>query len=168
LNCVHHWLFQLLLFFPICSTFCFPWLCIIEQLFFSYFTSCGNINIHHIHICSDCLFFNNRLNLYYYHNFPMKHFLHFNKLWTICHFMSIQTIHVACIWRSLLWFLTWLCCFCDYHYGLFFFFSTCLHIVFRDPTIWVMFVILLCITLCFYQCCLFGTMWYWQHSLFLQ
>jgi hypothetical protein len=49
------------------------------------------------------------LNFYYYHRFSMKHLLHFRKLWTICHFISIQTTNVACVWRCLLWFLTWLC-----------------------------------------------------------
>jgi hypothetical protein len=29
------------------------------------------------------------LNLCYYHIFPMKHFMHLSKLWTICHFMAI-------------------------------------------------------------------------------
>jgi hypothetical protein len=33
---------------------------------------------------------NYMLNLYYCHKMPMKHFLHLNKLWTICHFMSIK------------------------------------------------------------------------------
>jgi hypothetical protein len=45
--------------------------------------------------------FINRLNLYYYHKFSMKHYMHLNKLWTICHFMSIQTTYVTCIWRCL-------------------------------------------------------------------
>jgi hypothetical protein len=35
------------------------------------------------------LYLNNKLNFWYYHKFPMKHPLHFNKLRTICHFMSI-------------------------------------------------------------------------------
>jgi hypothetical protein len=39
------------------------------------------------------------LNFWYCHRFPMKHLLHFNKLWTICHFISMQTTYVACIWR---------------------------------------------------------------------
>jgi hypothetical protein len=47
------------------------------------------------------------LNLYYCHKFPMKHLLHLNKLWTIHHFMSIQTIYVACIRTCFLFF--WLC-----------------------------------------------------------
>jgi uncharacterized membrane protein len=46
----------------------------------------------------------NKLNFCYYHNFPMKHFLHFSKLWIICHLMSIQTTNVAFIWRCFLWF----------------------------------------------------------------
>jgi hypothetical protein len=50
------------------------------------------------------LCFNNRLNFYYRHKFPMKHLLYLNKLWTFYHFMSIQTTDVACIWRCLLWF----------------------------------------------------------------
>jgi len=65
--------------------------------FFSCLTSCCNINIHHIHICSDCLYFNNKLNFYYCHKFPMKYFLHLSKLRTICYCMSIQTIDVASI-----------------------------------------------------------------------
>ncbi len=60
---------------------------------------------------------NNRLNFCYHHKFPLKHLLHLSKLWTICHFMSIQTIDVACIWRCLLWFLTWLCCLYRCHRG---------------------------------------------------
>ncbi len=59
------------------------------------------------------------MNFYYYHKFPMKHLLHFNKLWIICHFMSIQTKNVACVWKCLLWFLTLLWCLCVCHYGLF-------------------------------------------------
>jgi hypothetical protein len=85
LNCLHHWFFQLLLFLLINNTFCFPWFLILEHLFFTYFTSCGNIKIHHIHICSDCLCFSNKLNLCYCHKFPMKHLLHFSKLWIIYH-----------------------------------------------------------------------------------
>ncbi len=89
--------FSIVFFLPINNILCFSWLSILEHLFFSYFTSCNNINTHHISICSDCLCFSNRFNFYYCHRFPMKHFLHLNKLWTICHFMSIQTINVACI-----------------------------------------------------------------------
>ncbi len=99
LNCLHHWLLQLFFFLPVNNIFCFSWLSILEHLLFSYFTSCGNINIHHIHIHNDSLCFNNKLNLYYCHRFPMKHFLHLNKLLTIYHFMSIQTIDVTCIWK---------------------------------------------------------------------
>ncbi len=135
--------------FPISSILCFSWLSILEHLFFSYFTYCGNINIHHIHIYSDCLCLSNRLNLYHYHRFPMKHLLQINKLWTIYHFMSIQTTDVACIWRCLLWFLIWLCSFYGCHHGLLFLLSTCPHIVIHHPTICVMFVNLSCITLCF-------------------
>jgi hypothetical protein len=40
------------------------------------------------------------LNFCYYHIFPMKHFLHLNKIWTIFHFMCIQTIDVACMKMS--------------------------------------------------------------------
>ncbi len=75
LNCLHHWLLQPLFFFLINNIFCISWLSILEHMFFSYFTSCGNINIHHIHICNDYMCLNNKLNLYYYHIFPMKHFL---------------------------------------------------------------------------------------------
>ncbi len=118
-------------------------------LFFSYYISCGNINIHHIHIYNDYLCLSNRLNLYYYHLFPMKHVLHLNKLVIICHFMSIQTIDVACIWRCLMWFFTWLCCLYGCHHGLFFLLSTCFHIMIRHPTICAMFINLPCITMCF-------------------
>jgi hypothetical protein len=69
------------------------------------------------------------LNLCYCHRFLMKHFLHLNKLWTIYHFMSIQTINVTCIWKCLLCFLTWLCHLYGCHRGLLFLLSTCLHIV---------------------------------------
>jgi hypothetical protein len=44
------------------------------------------------------------------HKFPMKHLLHLSKLWIVCHFMSIQTRYVACIWRCFKWFLIMLCC----------------------------------------------------------
>jgi hypothetical protein len=109
-------------------------------LFFSYFTSCGNINIHHIHICSDCLCLSNKLNLYYYHIFPMKHLIHLSKLSTIYHFMSIQTTNVVCIWRCLLWFFTWLCCFYGCHHGMLFLLSACLHIMIHHPIVCAMFV----------------------------
>ncbi len=145
LNYLHHWLFQPVFFLPINNIFCFSWLSILEHLFFNYFTSCGNINIHHIHIHSDCLCFSNRFEL-----LLLSHFLHFNKLWTICHFMSIQTIDVTCIWRCLLCFLTWLCYFCGCHRGLLFFLFACFHIVIFHPTICAMFVSLHLITLCFY------------------
>ncbi len=79
----------------------------------------------------------------------MKHLLHLNKLWTRCHFMSIQTTYVACIWRCLLWFLTWLCCLCGCQCGLFFLVFACLHIVIRHPTICAIFVNLPSIILCF-------------------
>jgi hypothetical protein len=102
------------------------------------------------------------LNLYYYHKFPIKHFLHLNKLWTIYHFMSIQTIDVACIWKCLLWFLTWLCYLCGCHYGLHLLLSTCFQIVVRHPTICVMFVNLPYITMCFCWYYLFGILWYGQ------
>ncbi len=81
LNCLHHWLHQPFFFLLVSSTHCFPWFFILEHLFFSCLTCC-NINIHHIHICNDYLYLSNRLNLYYYHKFPMKHLLHFIKLWT--------------------------------------------------------------------------------------
>ncbi len=105
LNFLHHWLLWPFFFLPINNIFCFSWLSIFEHLFFSYFISCGKINIHHIHICNDYLCLSNMLNLYYCQKFPMKHLLHLNKLWIICHFMSIQTTNVVCIWRCLLLFL---------------------------------------------------------------
>ncbi len=40
--------FSIVFLFPVNSIFCFSWLSILEHLFFSYFTYCGNINIHHI------------------------------------------------------------------------------------------------------------------------
>ncbi len=130
-------------------------------MFFSCLTSCCNINIHHFHICNDCLYFSNRLNLCYCHKFPMKHLLHFNKLWMVYHFMSIQTIDVPCIWKCLPWFFTLLCYFYGYHYGLFLL-SICLHIMTSHSTICAMFVSLPYITLCFHYCCTFGTLWYWK------
>ncbi len=149
LNCLRHRLLQPFFFFLVSNTFCFSWLSILEHLFLNYFTSCGNINIHHIHIQNACLCFSNRLNLYYSDIFPMEHFLHLSKLWTIYHFMSIQTTNVTCIWRCILYFLTWLCCLCGCHHGLLFFLFACLHIVICLPTICVMFINLPCITLCF-------------------
>jgi hypothetical protein len=92
----------------------------------------------------------------------MKHLLHLNKLWIICHFMSIQTIDVACIWRCLMWFLIWLCCLYGCHCGLFFLLFAFLHIVIHHPTICVIFVSLPYITMCFHWYCLFGTVWYWK------
>jgi hypothetical protein len=138
----------LLFFLLVSNIFCFFWLSIFEHVFFSYFISCGNININHIHIYNDCLYLNNMLYLYYCPKCPkcpMKHFLHFNKLWRICHFMSIQTTYVTCIWRCLLCFLTSLCCFYGRHHGLFFIFSTCLHIMICHPIICAMFINLPCI-----------------------
>jgi len=134
------------LFLLVNNIFYFLWFSILEHLFFSYFTSCGNINIHHIHICSDYLNLSNKLNLCYYHRSPMNHLLHLSKLWTICHFMSIQTIDVACTWKCLLCFLIWLCCLCDCHRGLFFLLVTCLHIMIRHSTICAIFLpyIILC------------------------
>ncbi len=160
LNCLHHWFFQMFFFLQVNYTLCFSWFSILEHLFFTYFTSCGNINIHHIHICNDYLCLNNKLNLCYYHMFPMKHLLHFNKLWTVYHFMSIQTIDVACIWRCLLWFLTWLCCFCGCHHGLLCLLSAYLHIMIHHPIVCATFVNLPCITLWFRWCDLFSIMWY--------
>jgi len=161
LNCFHHCLFQPLFFFPVSNTLCFFWLSILEHLFFNYFTSYGNINIHHIHIRNDCFCLSDKLNFCYCHKFLMKHFLHLSKLWTICHFMSIQTIDATCIWKCLLCFLTWLWCLCGYHRGLLFLTFANLHIMICDPTICAMFVSFPCITLCFCWCCLFGTLWYW-------
>jgi hypothetical protein len=149
LNCLHHWLFQPLFFIPIRNSFCFSWLSILEHMFFNYFTSCGNIIIHHIHIFNDYLCFSNKLNLWYYDKFPMKHFLHFNKLWTIYHFMSIQTTYATCMWRCLLCFLTWLCRLCGLHRGILFFLFACRRIVICHPTICAMFINHPCIILCF-------------------
>jgi len=138
----------------------FFWFSILEHMFFSYFTSCGNINIHHIHIHNDYSCLSNMLNLCYYDRFPMKHFLHFNKLWTIYHFMSIQTTSVTCIWRCLVCFFTWLCCLSSCHYGLLFLLSSCFHIMIFHPTICVMFINLSCITLCFCWYYMFDILWY--------
>jgi len=80
------------------------WFSILEHLFFNYFTY-GNINMHHIHIHNDCFCLSNKSNFYYYHKFPIKHFLHLSKLWTFCNFMSIQTINMTCICICLLCFL---------------------------------------------------------------
>jgi hypothetical protein len=76
--------------------------------------------------------------------------------------MCIQTTYVACIWRCFLWFLIWLYYFYGYHRGLIFFLFTCLHIVIHHPINCAIFVNILCITMCFHWCCLFGTMWYWK------
>ncbi len=83
LNCFHHWLFQPFFLFLVNGAFCFIWFSILEHMFFNYFTSCGNVNIHHIHIWNNCLCFSSRLNLYYCHRFPMKHLMHLSKLLTI-------------------------------------------------------------------------------------
>jgi hypothetical protein len=95
-----------------------------------------------------------------YHKFSMKHLLHLIKLWTIYHFMSIQTTNVACIWRCLLWFLIWLYYLCGCHYGFFFLLFACLHTMIHHPTICAIFVSLPYITLCFCWCYLFSTLWY--------
>ncbi len=146
-NCLQHWFFQPLFFFPINNILCFPWLSILEHMFLNCLISCCNINIHHIHIYTDCFYLSNRLNFCYCHRFSMKHLLHLNKLWTVYHFMSIQTTNVACIWRCLLWFLTLLCYLCGYHYGLFLFLFTRLHIVNIHSTICSILVSLPCILL---------------------
>jgi hypothetical protein len=104
----------------------------------------------------------NKLNFCYCYRFPMKHLLHFNKLWTFYHFMSIQTTNVACIWRCILWFFILLCCFYDCHYGLLLF-SSCFDIVISHSTICAIFVNLSYITLCFWYCCLLSTLWYWKY-----
>jgi hypothetical protein len=163
LNSLHHWFLQPFFFPLINNTLLFSWFSILEHLLFSYFIFCGNINIHHIYICNDCLCISNKLNYLITIDFPWNIFcISINKLWTICHFMSIQTTYVACIWRCLLWFMTWLCYLYGYHYGLFFLLLACLHIVVNHPRICAMFVSFPCITLCFCWCYLFGTMWYWQ------
>jgi hypothetical protein len=74
--------------------------------------------------------------------------------------MSIQTIDVACIWKNLLWFLTWLWCLYGCHHGLFFFLFACFHIVIRYPIVCAMFVNLPCIIMCFHCCCMFNVLWY--------
>jgi hypothetical protein len=79
----------------------------------------------------------------------MKHLLHLSILWTICHFMSIQTTNVTCIQRCLLRFLTRLGCFCNCHCSLFLLLSTCLHIMISHSIICVKFVSLPCIIMCF-------------------
>jgi hypothetical protein len=95
------------------------------------------------------LCFSNRLNLYYCHKFPMKHLMHLSKLWIICHFMSIQTINVTCIWRCLLWFSTWLCYLYGCHHGMFFLLFAHLHIMICHTKICAILVNLPCIILCF-------------------
>ncbi len=147
-NYLHHWLLQPLFFLLVNNTLCFSWLSILEHMFFSCFTYCGNINIHHIHIRNYYLCFYNRLKFYYCHKFPMKHFLHLNKLWTICHLMSIQTTNVICIWRCLLCFLIWLCFLCGCHRGLLFVLSTCCTLWFVIPQFvqcLLVFLVLLCV-----------------------
>jgi hypothetical protein len=103
----------------------------------------------------------NKLNFYYYYRFLMKHLLHFNELWTIYHFMSIQTTDVACIWRCLLWFLIQFCYLCGYHCGLLLIFAR-LHIMINCSIICVLLVNLPCFILCFRWCYLFSTLWYWK------
>jgi hypothetical protein len=129
-------------------------------LFFSCFSSSCNINIHHILNYGDYLCLNNRLNLYYCHKFPMKQLLDCNKLWTVCHFMSIQTIDVIHIQRCFLWFLFRLGYFCSYHYSLLFLLSTCFHIVINHSIICAKLVNLPYITLRFWWCYMFCTLWY--------
>jgi hypothetical protein len=75
----------------------------------------------------------------------MKHLLHLNKLWTIYHFMFIETIDVACIWQCLMCFLTPLCYFYGYHYGLFFLLSACLHMFPQFVQYLLIFLVLLCV-----------------------
>jgi len=65
-----------------------------------------------------------------------------SKLWIVCHFMFIQTIDVACIWKYLLWFLTPLCYLYGYHYGLFLF-SFCMFLQFVQYL--SVFPVLLCV-----------------------
>ncbi len=115
LNCFHYWLLQLFFFLLVSNIIFFPSVSILEHMFFNYFTSCGNIHIYNDYLC-----LSNRLNLYYCHRCPMKHLLHLSEIWTIYHFMSIQTIDVACIRRCLLWCLTW-CYLYGCHYGPLFF-----------------------------------------------
>ncbi len=79
---------------------------------------------------------------------------------TIYHFMSIQTTNVA-LWRCLLWFLTLLCCLYGCHCGLNLL-CTCLHLLIIHFTICAILVNFSCITLCFWWCCLFSTLWYWK------
>jgi hypothetical protein len=59
------------------------------------------------------------LNFCYCHRYPMKHFLHLSKFWTICHFVSLHIRKVAYTWICLLWFLILWCYLCGCHYGLF-------------------------------------------------
>ncbi len=74
LNCLHHRLLKALFFFLVTNIICFSWLSILEHLFFGYFNSCGNINIHHIHIYNECLCLSNKLNLCYCHRFSHETF----------------------------------------------------------------------------------------------
>ncbi len=92
----------------------------------------------------------------------MKHLLHFNKLWTIYHFMSIQTTYVACIWRCLLWFLTLLWCLCGCHYGLLLLHFACFHIMISHSIVCAILVNLPYITLCFWYYYLLSILWYWK------
>jgi len=146
----HHWLFQPFFFLPINNILCFPWLSILEHLFFSCFTSCCNINIHHIHICSAYLCLNNRLNLYYCDIFPWNIFcilVNFRQSIILCPFKP----HVRHAYEDVLCGF-WLGCVTSLVaivvYFLFFF--ACLHIVIHHPTIYAMFVSLPCLTLCFH------------------
>jgi hypothetical protein len=62
-------------------------------MFLICFTSYCNINIHHIHICSNCFYFN-MLNFYYVTSFPWN-ILCISTNFGECHFVSIQTTNVA-------------------------------------------------------------------------
>jgi hypothetical protein len=151
-------IFQPFFFFPIRSTLCFHWLPILEHLFFNCFTSCGNITFTTFTYVMNVCVSTTSWTFITIKGFPWNKFYNLTNF-GLYHFMSIQTTNVACIWRCLLWFLTWLCYVYDYHHGLLLF-SACFHIVVCHPIICATFISIFYITFCFYSCYLFRTLWY--------
>ncbi len=123
LNCLHHCLFQMFFFLQISSTIYFPWLFILEHLFFNCLISCCNINIHHIHICSDYLCHNNKLNLYYETSFAFQQ--------TVDNLSFYVDLNHRCGMHMKMSYVVFdlVAIFYGYHCGLFFILFTCLHIV---------------------------------------
>jgi len=149
LNCLHHWLLQPFFLLPINCIFCFPWLSILEHLFFNYFTSCCNINIHHIHIWSNSLCHSNNWTSATITDFPWNIFCiswNFGQFVILCPFkpkMWQAYENILCnFWLS--W-ATSIATIVVY----FFFLKTCLHIVISHSVICAKLINLPCISLCF-------------------